>query len=265
MTQGPADDAEPTVAAPAARDLRVVEALLFVSAEPVPEAVLADRLPESADLAAILAELAGHYADRGVNLVRIGDGWALRTAPDLAGLLRRESDVQRRLSRAAIETVAIIAYHQPVTRAEIEQIRGVAVSKGTLDTLFECGWVQPRGRRRTPGRPATWVTSPGFLDHFGLVGLDDLPGLEELRASGLLDARPGPAVLSLGGDDDLDEEITHSELGQASEDPAADELAEDDVADGEPKARARSNPNEAEAEVDYDDQAVSLGRVGARR
>jgi len=131
------------------------------------------------------------YQDRGIQLVRRDNRWAFRTAPDLAAALVVESHVERKMSRAAIETLAIIAYHQPVTRAEIEEIRGVALSKGTLDVLFEAGWVRPRGRRQTPGRPMLWATTPAFLDHFGLVALDDLPGVEELKAAGLLDARPG--------------------------------------------------------------------------
>lgn len=177
--------------------LRVLEAVLFASSEPLSDTVLAAHLPEGADLPGLLGELSAHYANRGVNLVEISGGWALRTAPDLASALRREAEVQRRLSRAALETLAIVAYHQPVTRAEIEQIRGVAVSKGTLDILFEQDWIQPRGRRRTPGRPVTWVTTSVFLDHFGLAALDDLPGVDELRAAGLLESEPKQAGLDL--------------------------------------------------------------------
>jgi len=181
-----------------AEQIRVIEALLFAGRAPFSEDDLAAHLPEGTDVKACLAALAEDYAERGINLVQVSHGWALRTAPDLGAVLRREKKVQRRLSRAALETLAIIAYHQPATRAEIEEIRGVAVSKGTLDILFEQGWVQPRGRRRTPGRPATWVTTASFLDHFGLAALDDLPGVEELRAAGLLDARAVPAGLLLG-------------------------------------------------------------------
>ena len=173
-----------------AQGLRLLEALLFASAEPLPEALLAARLGEGINAAALLAELRRQYHGRGVNLVRVGGGWAFRTAEDLAPLLRREEEVGRKLSRAAVETLAIIAYHQPVTRGEIEQIRGVATSKGTLDILLELGWIRPGKRRETPGRPLTWVTTEGFLDHFGLDGLRDLPGLEDLRAAGLLDSRP---------------------------------------------------------------------------
>lgn len=184
------DDKQNEDVAGETRNLRLLEALLFASAEPLPEALLAARLGPGADAGALLTELRRHYHGRGVNLVRVGGGWAFRTAEDLAPLLRREEEVGRKLSRAAIETLAIIAYHQPVTRGEIEQIRGVATSKGTLDILLELGWIRPGKRRETPGRPLTWVTTENFLDHFGLDGLRDLPGLEDLRAAGLLDSRP---------------------------------------------------------------------------
>jgi len=173
--------------------LRLLEALLFAAPEPLSEAELLLRLGEDADAPALLRELAETYAGRGVNLVALAGGWTFRTAPDLATALKSERDVLRRLSRAAVETLAIIAYHQPVTRAEIEVIRGVGLARGTLDRLLEAGWVQPRGRRETPGRPLNWVTTPQFLAHFGLESLNELPGVEELRQSGLLDI--GPAVL----------------------------------------------------------------------
>lgn len=169
--------------------LRLVEALIFASGEPVSESALASRLPEGVDVAPILEELATHYASRGFNLVRRGQGWAFRTAADLSESLTIERTQERRLSRAAVETLAIIAYHQPVTRAEVEEVRGVALSKGTLDVLFAAGWIKPKGRRRTPGRPLTWGTTDSFLDHFGLESLDDLPGIKELEAAGLLDSR----------------------------------------------------------------------------
>lgn len=200
---------------------RILEALLFASRDPLSETVLASNLPEGTDIHAALAVLAERYAERGVNLVEVGGGWAMRTAADLAYVLRRETEVQRRMSRAALETLAIVAYHQPVTRGEIEQIRGVAVSKGTLDILFEQGWIQPRGRRNTPGRPATWVSTPAFLDHFGLSGLDDLPGIDELKAAGLLDSDTSQSSLGLhvvtGGDDadeDTEDEDNASEDGE---------------------------------------------------
>ncbi len=182
--------------------LRLVEALLFAAAEPLAEQVLAEKLPEGADIAEILARLQADYAGRGINLVRREGRWAFRTAPDLAAALRVEAEVARRLSRAAVETLAIIAYHQPVTRAEVEEIRGVAVNKGTIDILFEAGWIRPKGRRRTPGRPVTWVTTGGFLDHFGLESIRDLPGVDELRAAGLLDARPSMAAYANRAADD---------------------------------------------------------------
>ena len=169
--------------------LRLIEAVIFASSEPVSEAALAERLPEGSDVSQLLGELERQYAGRGITLVRRGQGWAFRTAADLADTLKIERSQERKLSRAAVETLAIIAYHQPVTRAEIEEIRGVALSKGTLDILFAAGWVRPKGRRRSPGRPLTWATSDGFLDHFGLETLDDLPGVKELEAAGLLDSR----------------------------------------------------------------------------
>ena len=179
--------------------LRLVEAFLFASGEPVTEEAIAERLHEGADVAAVMAELAGHYAGRGVNLTRVAGKWAFRTAPDLAAHLRIETHVGRKPSRAAVETLAIIAYHQPVTRSEVEEIRGVAASRGTFDVLLEAGWIRPVGRRRTPGRPATWGTTQAFLEHFGLDELSDLPGLDELKASGMLDARPAGVIAESAG------------------------------------------------------------------
>jgi segregation and condensation protein B len=176
-----------------ADQVRLVEALLFAAPAPLAEAELAQRLGEDADVPGLLGELAAQYAERGVNLVRIAGGWTFRTAPDLAPFLVSERPVSRKLSRAAVETLAIIAYHQPVTRAEIEAIRGVALARGTLDRLLEAGWVRPKGRRDSPGRPLNWATTAAFLAHFGLDDVTELPGLDELRAAGLLDL--GPAVL----------------------------------------------------------------------
>jgi segregation and condensation protein B len=170
-------------------NLRMAEALLFASAEPLSADDIAARLPEGADIAGLLRELAESYALRGVNLVQVAGKWSFRTAGDLSFLLAREAVEQRKLSRAALETLAIIAYHQPVTRADIEEIRGVATSTGTLDVLLETGWVRMRGRRKAPGRPITYGTSEAFLSHFGLDTLADLPGVEELKAAGLLDNR----------------------------------------------------------------------------
>lgn len=169
--------------------LRLLEALLFASPEPLDTATLAKRMPDGIDVKAALIELQADYAMRGVNLIRIAGKWTFRTAGDLAWLMTRESTETRRLSRAAIEMLAIIAYHQPVTRAEIEEIRGVVTSKGTLDVLLETGWIKPRGRRKTPGRPLTFGTTESFLSQFSLEALGDLPGLEELKGTGLLDSR----------------------------------------------------------------------------
>jgi segregation and condensation protein B len=170
--------------------LRMAEAILFAASEPLSEKALATSLPDGAKLTAILAELQKIYEQRGVNLVRIAEKWQFRTAPDLAFLLRKEQPEQKRLSRAAIETLAIVAYHQPVTRAEVEDIRGVMVSKGTIDALMEVGWVKIRGRKRTPGRPVTYGTTEGFLAHFGLENVNHLPGVDELKAAGFLEALP---------------------------------------------------------------------------
>lgn len=167
--------------------LRMVEALLFAAAEPLDEATLAARLPDGVDVGALLEELAGFYASRGVNLVPIAGKWVFRTSDDLSFLMQRDAVEQKRLSRAGLETLAIVAYHQPVTRAEIEEIRGVSISKGTLDLLMEMGWVRMRGRRRSPGRPVTYGTTEVFLSHFGLDRVGDLPGMAELKGAGLLD------------------------------------------------------------------------------
>jgi segregation and condensation protein B len=179
-----------------AEAVRMVEAIVFASAEPVSEKQLAGRLPDGVDVPAAMAELRQIYSRRGVNLVRVGDGWAFRTAGDLAFLMSRDTVQQKKLSRAALEVLAIIAYHQPVTRAEIEDIRGVETSKGTLDTLMETEWVRMRGRRRTPGRPVTYGTTDRFLDHFSLEEIRDLPGIDELKGAGLLSTRM-PANFSI--------------------------------------------------------------------
>ncbi len=176
--------------------LRSLEALLFAASEPLTAKDLQESLPTVPDIPELLEELAGLYANRGVVLQHVGRAYAFRTAPDLAHLFNRTKTVERKLSRAAIESLAVIAYHQPVTRAEIEEVRGVALSKGTLDVLLEAGWIQPRGRRNSPGKPVLWGTTEKFLDHFGLENLTSLPGLEELKAAGLLD--PRPAITALG-------------------------------------------------------------------
>jgi segregation and condensation protein B len=177
-----------------AQHLRLLEALIFAGTQALDEKELVDRLPNDADVKRLLADLAELYAGRGVNLVQVAGGYAFRTSPDLAEKLKIERPVTRKLSRASVETLAIIAYHQPVTRAEIEQVRGVGLSKGTLDLLFEQNWIKPMGRRRAPGKPVTWGTTDFFLEHFGLPSLDDLPGQEELKAAGLLDARAQPPI-----------------------------------------------------------------------
>jgi segregation and condensation protein B len=172
--------------------MRLLEALLFAASVPLDEKTLGSRLPEDVDLKAALYALQAEYSTRGVNLVRIAGKWTFRTAGDLSWLLTKEATVPKKLSRAAVETLAVIAYHQPVTRAEVEEIRGVVMSKGTFDVLMETGWIKPRGRRKVPGRPITYGTTEDFLSHFGLEELGSLPGLEELKGSGLLDNRLPP-------------------------------------------------------------------------
>ena len=181
-------------APPLGEQERMVEAILFASAEPVSEAELNARMPHGADAKVALELLHKRYEGRGVRLVRVGEAWAMRTAPDLGFLMQKESTETRKLSLAAIETLSIIAYHQPVTRAEIEEIRGVSVSRGTVDQLLELDWIRFGRRRMTPGRPVTFVVTQHFLDHFGLESARDLPGLKELRAAGLLDSRPPPGT-----------------------------------------------------------------------
>ncbi|MDX0641243.1 SMC-Scp complex subunit ScpB [Sinorhizobium medicae] len=185
------DDAEEAWVAPRLeREAeRIAEALVFASAQPVSETYIAGRLPRGTDVGSVMARLKSRYAGSGVNLVQVADHWAFRTAADLSFVVQTEEQEVRKLSRAALEVLAIIAYHQPVTRAEIEDIRGVQTSKGTLDVLMEAGWVRFRGRRRSPGRPVTFGTTRDFLDHFGLEEIRDLPGIEELKGAGLLSGR----------------------------------------------------------------------------
>ncbi|WP_105374869.1 SMC-Scp complex subunit ScpB [Neorhizobium huautlense] len=210
---------------------RIAEALVFASSEPVPEAFLSERLPRGTDVGAVMRRLVEAYAPRGVNLIRTGDRWAFRTAADLSFVIRKDENEAKKLSRAALEVLAIIAYHQPVTRAEIEEIRGVQTSKGTLDVLMEAGWVRFRGRRRTPGRPVTLGTTVEFLDHFGLEELRDLPGLEELKGAGLLSGRipPGFAIPipqnvdELAEDEDPITQLDLEELGLLTPGGEADE------------------------------------------
>lgn len=182
-------------APPMAEQERMVEAILFASAEPLGKKEIAERLPHGCDVTEALASLRKRYEGRGVAVVRVGDNWAIRTAPDLGFLMQKERVETRKLSRAAIETLAIIAYHQPTTRAEIEEIRGVSVSRGTIDLLLELDWIKFGRRRMTPGRPVTFIVTQEFLDHFGLESARDLPGVKELRDSGLLDNRPAPGAM----------------------------------------------------------------------
>lgn len=200
-------------APPMAEQLRMVEAILFASAEPMTVAEIEARLPHGSDAAEAVQHLRKRYEGRGVNVMRVGDAWAIRTAADLGFLMRHETVETRKLSRAAIETLAIIAYHQPVTRAEIEEIRGVSVSRGTVDQLLELEWVRFGRRRMSPGRPVTFVVTQEFLDHFGLESARDLPGLKELRASGLLESRPPPgAEESDEPEEDEGAEVDQSEM-----------------------------------------------------
>jgi segregation and condensation protein B len=212
--------------------LRMIEALLFASAEPLAADELAARLPEGSDVAGLLRELQAAYAERGVNLIQVAGKWCFRTAGDLSFLLARHAVEQKKLSRAALETLAIIAYHQPVTRAEIEEIRGVVTSKGTLDLLLETGWVRMRGRRKAPGRPVTYGVTEGFLTHFGLDSLGDLPGVEELKGAGLLDSRV-PANFEVPTPHSM------TELA-ADEDPLEDEFRAALAGEGEPRAVAEA-------------------------
>lgn len=212
--------------------VRIAEALLFAATEPLPEAQIARRMPDGIPVGDVLARLRAEYASRGVHLVRVGSKWLFRTADDLAWLLSASGHEVKKLSRAALETLAIIAYHQPATRAEIEDIRGVAVAKGTIDVLLETGWIKLRGRRRAPGRPITYGTTEGFLLHFGLETIGDLPGLEELRGAGLFDGRlPSSFTVPLPRDGDLgDDEDPLDEEPAAEADDEGDLYPEDDTA-----------------------------------
>jgi segregation and condensation protein B len=196
--------------------LRMIEALLFAAVEPLDQPTMAERLPADVDVEALVLELQESYASRGVHLVKRANRWMFQTAPDLAFLLQRDVEQERRLSRAGQETLSIIAYHQPVTRTEIEEIRGVTVSKGTLDVLMETGWVRPVGRRQTPGRPVTYGVTDDFLIHFGLESVKDLPGIDELKAAGLLDSDLPPEFSLVDGglsdEGDVEEEVDDVQL-----------------------------------------------------
>lgn len=241
----------------AAESERMAEAILFAAAGPLTETAIGRQLPAGCDVTAVLTRLQHAYATRGVNLVRVGGGWAFRTAEDLSWLLEKHTSEERKLSRAALETLAIIAYHQPVTRAEVEEIRGVTTSKGTLDVLLETGWVRPRGRRRAPGRPVTYGTTDAFLAHFSLDAIRDLPGLAELKGAGLLDGNLPPGfsvpeptdVAALMPDelplDDADEEAGAAEADLFDHpDEEADGDADDRGADApDPRQVIRTEPD----------------------
>jgi segregation and condensation protein B len=242
--------------------LRLLEAILFAATEPMAEKDLVGRMPEGTDINGLLQELKDLYANRGVHLLAFEDRWAFRTAPDLASKFHIEKEVVRKLSRAAIETLAIIAYHQPATRAEIEDIRGVAVSAGTLDMLLEIGWIKPKGRRETPGRPVTWGTTDAFLQHFGLESCDALPGVEELKAAGLLDARATVATLGTQGlpngaavgDDEEDEDGNISDMLAQRDEDDPEAKAADDAYEAEALRRAEAEAG-SEAEASTEDEA----------
>ena len=241
------------------QETRIVEALLFAATEPVSTDFLAERLPEGTDIGAILEDIGKLYADRGVNLTRVAGKWSLRTAEDLSPHLRIERKVSRKPSRAAVESLAIIAYHQPVTRSEVEEIRGVSVSKGSFDVLLEAGWIKPVGRRRTPGRPTTWGTTPDFLEEFGLDSLADLPGIDELKASGLLDTRAAGTIIGDSGEMYND---AQAEGADEDEDPEAlgdgDDVAADEPAvsqDGDGQADDTDGDGDGDGDGDEDEHA----------
>lgn len=238
---------------PAANDelIRVIEAMLFAAKQPLSLNALRERLPEGADVGGLLLQLQTHYEGRGIALNNIDGYWAFRTATDLSGALQLKKEVRRPLSRAAMETLAIVAYHQPVTRAEIENIRGVVTSGGTLDILMEEGWIKPGRRRETLGRPLTWVTTTDFLDQFGLQALTDLPGLDDLKASGLLDRRPAIDATTADMFEQMEEEDNASAPAEGDEG--------DDMATEEELAALKAEREEAEEDEDSEEETVSAG------
>ncbi len=260
-----------------AEELRLLEALIFASAEPVSERVIAERLGEGADVPGLLEQLRAVYQGRGVELLQANGRWSFRTAPDLVDRLALEKLVPRKLSRAAIETLAIVAYHQPVTRAEIEEIRGVIVSTGTIDILLEEGWLKPRGRKQVPGRPVMWGTSNAFLDHFGLESIEDLPGIDELRAAGLLDNTRGASYSTRGADtllfdteeaDETAEPLVTGEEGAEqpetaaaaeAEEAADEEEDEDDESDYEDDEDDDADADDEDGDEDGDGEAHNKG------
>jgi segregation and condensation protein B len=228
---------------------RLIEALLFASPEPLSLRSIQNRLPDTADVGFLLTSLQAEYAERGVQLVQLEDSWAFRTAVDISPYLGLTKKLEKKLSRAALETLAIIAYHQPVTRAEVENIRGVATNKGTLDVLLEAGWIKPGKRRETPGRPLTWLTTTSFLDEFGISALNDLPGLSDLKAAGLLDSRP--AIETIGGTGELFASANENEEG-AGDDDTDEPLGEFDQADDDEDGELPED-SDADSDADYDD------------
>lgn len=242
--------------------LRLLEAIFFGSAKPLTVKDVKRHLPEGADINGLITELQALYENRGVNLMQIADAWAFRTAQDLAPYMKIETTAVKKLTRAAVETLSIVAYHQPVTRGEIEEIRGVALSKGTLDTLLEAGWIKLKGRRKTPGRPVTWGTTDAFLDHFGLDSVDSLPGIEELKAAGLLDSRP--AITALGGRGVLlgsgDEGVDTVEDEEDDEEENAEPLPENF---GEPVLASETLEEPAENDPELSGEAQSRDETGS--
>ena len=228
--------------------LRMLEAILFATAEPISPQQMLERLPEGADLNVFLPQLKEQYAGRGVELMEIDGKFALRTAADVGEALTVEREVSKKMSKAALETLSIIAYHQPITRAEIENIRGVATHKGTLDILMEMGWVKPGRRRETPGRPLTWMTTTNFLDHFQLESIMDLPGLDDLKASGLLDRRAAIETIPDTGDMFENADVDAEEIMDASDEDAYDEQNYKDI------QAKRQKMNETESEEQGEDE-----------
>ena len=253
-TQEQNEQAQAPAAPPGLEPIRVLEAMLFASSAPLTLNAMRDRLPENADGGGMLMQLQQTYTGRGVALIDLDGSWAFRTASDLGDALQITRDVKRKMSRAAMETLAIVAYHQPVTRAEIENIRGVETNRGTLDVLMEAGWVRPGKRRETPGRPVTWVTTTAFMDHFGLEALTDLPGLDDLKASGLLDRRPAIDTLaatgSLFAEDELDA-LADEESDEEDDDAFEDE--DDEDAEKAPAQAVAADSSEADEDDDEED------------
>lgn len=235
---------------------RLIEALLFASPEPIALKAIQNRLPASADVGFILTQLQEEYKERGVNLVRLEDAWAFRTAADVGPYLAMTKKEEKKLSRAGLETLAVIAYHQPVTRAEVENIRGVATNKGTLDVLLEAGWIKPGRRRETPGRPVTWITTNAFLDEFGISLLTDLPGLQELKASGFMDTRP--AIENIGGADLFSNGDSALPEGEEKDTPTGEfDQETDETSEEGPEEDVEISQNKEEADEPVDEVAES--------